>query len=162
MSRRYLGAFVAIVGTLFVIVVGSAVAHAQEAAVPTLTSASAGAGAGDDISGGACAAHVSVQIQFDGAVLVTTRSDLTGRYSAHLIIPVSAVPGSHRITVVCAGNSGTQPPTSTAVIVLLPHTGIDAATPTVVALMLLLIGGIFTIAARPRDISFAHQDAPEQ
>src|SRR5215467_3430191 len=97
-----------LLGVVLVSVVGPAVgaAHAQEASVPTLTSANASAGGGEDISGTGCAARASVQIQFDGAVLVTTRSTATGRYRAHLIIPVSAVPGSHRITVVCAGANG--------------------------------------------------------
>jgi LPXTG-motif cell wall-anchored protein len=136
------------VGAVAVLSLGSAVAHAQEA-VPTLTSASASAGGGDDISGAGCAARVSVQIQFDGAVLVTTRSTLTGRYSAHLIIPVSAVPGSHRITVVCTATTGRET-TSTAVSVTLPRTGIDAAEPTAVALTLLLIGGTFALIRRRR------------
>jgi LPXTG-motif cell wall-anchored protein len=149
MSRRRKCSRVAIVATLFALSIGSAVAHAQEAPVPTLTSASASAGGGEDISGGGCAARVSVQIQFDGAVLVTTRSTLTGRYRAHLIIPVSAVPGSHRVTVVCAGTTG-QVTSSTAVSVALPRTGSDAATPLVVALLLLLAGGGLTVAGRRR------------
>jgi len=132
------------------IFVGPAVgtAHAQEAAVPTLTSANANAGGGDDISGGGCAARVSVQIQFDGAILISTRSTATGSYGAHLIIPVRAVPGSHRITVVCVSPSGAQVTTSTTVNVALPMTGSDTAAMLAVAFGLLLVGGAMMLGRR--------------
>ena len=128
---------------------GAQVAHAQEAPVPTLTSVNANAGGSDDISGGGCAAKVAVQIQFDGAALVTTRSANNGRYSAHLIIPVSAVPGSHRITIVCAGPSG-QVSNSTTVSVGLPVTGADDAPLVAVALLSILIGAPLVLSRRRR------------
>jgi LPXTG-motif cell wall-anchored protein len=125
-------------------------AHAEPAPVPTLISATANPGGSDDISGGGCAARVSVQFQFDGALLLTTRSTATGRYSAHLVIPVSAVPGSHRITVVCAGATG-QTSNATSVTVLsgaLPHTGIDESR--LLTLGLLSVVGGTTLALTRR------------
>jgi hypothetical protein len=123
------------------------VAHAQEAAVPVLTSVNASPGGGEDISGGGCAARVSVQIQFDGAVLVRTRSTATGRYSTHLVIPVSAVPGSHRITVVCAGTSG-QVTTATTVSVDLPRTGSDSRPLAAAAILVSAIGVAMSLVRR--------------
>jgi hypothetical protein len=126
-------------------------AHAEQAPVPTLTSATANPGGGDDISGGGCAARVSVQFQFDGAVLVTTRSTATGRYSAHLVIPVSAVPGSHRITVVCASATG-QVSASTSVTVTsgaLAFTGADERRLLIVGL-LFVVGGTALVLTRRR------------
>jgi LPXTG-motif cell wall-anchored protein len=122
-------------------------AHAQEAPVPALTSATASSGGGDDLSGGGCAARVSVQIQLDGAVLVTTRSTATGRYSAHLVIPVSTVPGSHRITVVCAGTTG-QVTTATTVNVDLPRTGSDSRSLAAAAILVAAIGAALSLVRR--------------
>ena len=133
---------------LLALVVAPSVAHAQEAPVPTLTSANASAGGGDDVSGAGCAARVSVQIQFDGVVLETTRSTVTGRYRAHLIVPVSAVPGSHRVTVVCAGASG-QVTTATTVSVPLPRTGANTFPLIAIALTLILTGASLQ-GVRPR------------
>ncbi len=122
-------------------------AHAQQAPVPTLTSANASSGGGEDVSGGGCAARVSVQIQFDGAVLVTTRSTVTGRYRAHLIIPVRTVPGSHRITVECAGPNG-QVTATTSVSVDLPRTGSDSRSLAGAAILLTAIGGALSLVRR--------------
>jgi len=142
MSGRRIGLVFTLLAAIVMTVVGPAVgvAHAQEAPVPTLTSATASAGGGEDISGSGCAARVSVQIQFDSALLLTTRSTATGRYRAHLLIPVSAVPGSHRITVVCAGTKG-QVTSATTVSVGLPRTGSDPRPLALTAMLLLLIGG---------------------
>jgi LPXTG-motif cell wall-anchored protein len=148
--RLMLGAATVIAG--FLIGPMALAAHAQEAAVPTaavptLTSVNASSGGGDDVSGGGCAARVSVQIQFDGAVLVTTRSTATGRYRAHVVIPVSAVPGSHRITVVCAGTSG-QVTAATTVSVDLPRTGSDSRALAGAAILLTAIGAALSLVRR--------------
>jgi LPXTG-motif cell wall-anchored protein len=107
----------------------------------------ASAGGGEDVSGAGCAARVSVQIQFDGAVVVTTRSTGTGRYRAHLVIPVSAVPGSHRITVVCAGTNG-QVTTATTVSVGLPATGSKTGPLAGAAMFLMAIGAALSLVRR--------------
>jgi LPXTG-motif cell wall-anchored protein len=117
----------------------AAVAHAEAAPVPELTSATTSGGSADDVSGGGCLAHVSVQIQFDGVTVLTTQSTSTGHYSVHFIVPFSAVPGTHRVTVVCAGVHG-QVTTSATVAVELPHTGIDAQRPILIAVLLLSLG----------------------
>jgi LPXTG-motif cell wall-anchored protein len=123
-------------------------AQAQEVPAPTLTSTSASSGGADDVSGGGCAARVSVQIQLDGVILVTTRSSATGRYSAHLVIPVSTVPGSHRITVVCAGTTG-QVTAATTVNIELPRTGSDSRSPLAsVAILLTAIGAALSLVRR--------------
>ena len=137
----------AIVIVSFLVGPAALAAQAQEAPVPTLTSANASSGGGDDVSGGGCAARVSVQIQFDGAVLVTTRSAATGRYRAHIVIPVSAVPGSHRITVVCAGKTG-QVTVATTVGVDLPRTGSDSLTLAAAAMLLTAIGAALSLGRR--------------
>jgi len=143
--RILLGAPTVIVGLLLGPL--ALVAHAQEAPVPTLTSANASSGGGDDVSGGGCAARVSVQIQLDGAVLVTTHSTATGRYSAHLVIPVSTEPGSHRITVVCAGTTG-QVTAATTVHVDLPRTGSDSRALAGAAILLTTLGAALSLARR--------------
>jgi LPXTG-motif cell wall-anchored protein len=151
MTYRCLRAVLVVGVAVAVLVVGpgAPVAHAQEAVVPTLTSANVSPGGGDDISGGGCAARVSVQVQFDGAVLVTTASTATGSYGAHLIIPVSAVPGSHKITVVCAALSG-QVSNSTTVGVELPRTGVDVLPVIAVGCLSILVGGALVLISRRR------------
>jgi hypothetical protein len=148
--RRLRAVLVAGVG-LAVLGVGpiATIAYAQEAAVPTVTSATVSPGGGDDISGGGCAARVSVQVQFDGAVLVTSTSTATGSYSAHLIVPVSAVPGSHKITVVCAAASGTMS-NSTTIGVELPRTGLDVLPLLAVGCVSTLIGAALVVMGRRR------------
>jgi LPXTG-motif cell wall-anchored protein len=130
----------------------TAVAHAEAAPAPELASATTSAGSGEDVSGGGCLAHVSVQLQFDGVTVLTTQSTSTGHYSVHFIVPVSAVPGTHRVTVVCAGAQG-QVTNSATVAVELPHTGIDAQRPTLIALLLLLLGIPALLMRRRRQIA---------
>ena len=153
MSSSRMRAFVGIaaVATLAV-VLASTNAYAQGAPVPTLTSATVNGGGADNVSGGGCAARVSVQIQFDGVVLVRTRSDATGKYSAHLIIPVHAVPGSHRVTVVCVGSTGTEITEAAAVNVGLPLTGSNTVPLVATAASLLILGGLLS-ARRRRSVT---------
>jgi hypothetical protein len=136
MVRRIVGllAFVAVA-----VSAGAPAAYAAGEATPTLISSNVSAGGSETVSGGGCAARVSVQLQFDGVVLVTTRSTASGRYSAHLFVPVSAVPGSHRITVVCAGATG-QVSNSTSVTVELARTGANAGPVVIVAAVFLALG----------------------
>jgi hypothetical protein len=133
-------------------------AHAAGAAepTPTLTSVNVDAGGGDNVTGGGCVARATVQIQIDGVVLATTKSSATGSYSVHLIIPVSAKPGSHRLTVVCAGPAG-QVSTDTSITVNLPRTGSSSERDASVAFGFLAVG-VFLVAAskrraiNPRDV----------
>jgi LPXTG-motif cell wall-anchored protein len=144
-----LGVFLGAATVIVAVLLGPAAlaAHAQEAPAPTLTSISASSGGADDVSGGGCAARVSVQIQLDGVILVTTRSTATGRYRAHLVIPVSTVPGSHRVTVVCAGTTG-QVTAATTVNVELPRTGSDTRSLASVAILLTAIGAALSLVRR--------------
>ena len=142
---------------LLVLAVGpfTAIAGAADATptttaeIPTLTSATVDAGGTDDVSGGGCAAQASVQVQLDGVVLITTKSSATGTYSAHLVIPVSAKPGSHRITVVCAGVNG-QASSETPLTVNLAFTGSDTGPLAAAGGTCLLLGAAFVIATRKR------------
>ncbi len=131
-------------------VVPAGIAAADTAPVPTLTSASVNAGGAENVSGGGCAARASVQIKLDSAVLVTVRSGTTGQYSAHLIIPASAVTGTHRITMVCAGPSGSQVTETAAVDVQLPFSGSDTVPLGAAGFSLLLVGG--ALATRRRRV----------
>jgi LPXTG-motif cell wall-anchored protein len=145
--RLSLAAFV-----LVVLSIGPfAIAGAADASVatPTLTSSTVAAGGADDLTGGGCAARASVQVQLDGVVLVTTQSLATGRYSAHLLIPVSAKPGTHRITVVCAGANG-QVSNETDVTVTLPRTGSETGAIAAVGGACLALGALMIMVARKR------------
>jgi LPXTG-motif cell wall-anchored protein len=118
-------------------------------AVPTLTSTTVDAGGSDNISGGGCVARASVQVQLDGVVLITTKSSDTGSYSARLIIPVSAKPGTHRITVVCAGTSG-QASNDVPLTVTLPFTGAASGPLAAAGGACLLLGATFIATSRKR------------
>jgi len=117
--------------------------------IPTLTSAAVDAGGSETVSGGGCVARAQVQIQLDGVVLVTTRSSSTGRYKARLVVPVSTTPGSHKITVVCAGPSG-QLATEAAVTVNLPNTGLQSQRELALGLAMVAFGAAMMVAARLR------------
>jgi hypothetical protein len=150
-SRSLASTLLAGVVAVFVLSVGPLAAAAGAAdATPTLTSATVDPGHGETVSGGGCAARVTVQVKLDGVVLVTTRSLVTGRYSVHLVIPVSAAAGPHRVTVVCAGPSGAQVSTDAAVSVNLPNTGSSGSRD--VALALIATGAALMFGARRRTL----------
>ncbi|MGO9872890.1 MAG: hypothetical protein ACLPVY_03745 [Acidimicrobiia bacterium] len=117
--------------------------------VPTLTSATADAGGGENVSGGGCVAHVAVQVEFDRVLLVTTTSSSTGAYSAHLVVPVSATAGPHQITILCAGPRG-QITTAADVSVALPFTGIPAEREAGIALAVVALGSALALFGRRR------------
>ena len=108
-----------------VIIGQAAPASAQPEPVPTLISANPEPGASDEVTGGGCVARTSVRVQFDSVLLVTTRSTATGSYDAHLVIPVSAAPGPHRITVLCASPGGAATFTAAVAVGGLASTGTD-------------------------------------
>ena len=122
-------------------------AVAQE---PTLTSATAAPGGGEDVSGSGCVARATVQIQFDGVVVLTTRATATGSFRAHIVIPVSVVPGSHRVTVVCARVNGGTTAESSDVTVTLATTGSASSRDATVASILLVLGAGLILAAGVR------------
>ena len=126
--RRY-GFWSSVIAVLIlavaVIIAGTVPASAQPEPVPTLISANPEPGASDEVSGGGCVARTAVRVQFDSALLVTTRSTATGSYDAHLIIPVSATAGPHRIAVLCASPSGAATFTAAVVVGGLASTGTD-------------------------------------
>jgi len=121
-------------------------AGAQDA-VPTVTSASVAPGGSDTVSGGGCVARTSVQVQFDGALLVTTKSSSTGTYKTRVIVPVKATPGTHKITVLCAGPAG-QLTSSTDVSVDLARTGSRSQRDAVIAAGLIAVGGVLLLMRR--------------
>ncbi len=150
MSITRLRAFVGVAAMavlLGLVLVGTA--YADEP-TPTLTSATVNAGQTDSVSGGGCAARVSVQVSFDNAVLVTVQSGATGQYSAHLIVPRSAISGVHRVTVVCRGASGTPVTETAAVNVELPFTGSDTVPLAAAGFSLLCVGGLLATQHRRR------------
>jgi LPXTG-motif cell wall-anchored protein len=120
---------------------------APTAAAPTLTlsSATVVAGGSDGVAGRGCAARSTVKLQIDGVALLATTSSATGNYSTHLIIPVSLKPGSHRLTVVCAGPAGNVS-TSTSISVNLPRTGSSSTRDTGIAFVLLALGAFLLVA----------------
>ena len=133
--KRFLLAMM--LATIGVAGLASAATAQEGAGVPTLTSANVAPGGTDDVSGIGCVARASVRVEFDDALLVTAQSDETGRYSARIVIPVSAVPGSHRVTVLCDGPNG--PVVFRAQLsVGLPNTG--STTAPLVAFGALLLG----------------------
>jgi hypothetical protein len=123
-------------------------AGAQQLAAPALSSPTTSAGGGNDVSGGGCAARVSVQIQLDGVLLVTTTSSSTGTSRAHLILPVSTTPGTHQVTIVCAAVSG-QVNNSVPLTVELPRTGANLI-PLFVAGLASVMLGVALVRLRPR------------
>jgi hypothetical protein len=116
----------------------------------TLTHAAVAPGSGEDVSGGGCVAHVSVQVEFDNAVLVTTRSSATGQYSAHLVVPTSVAKGPHTITVVCARPSGGTLTASEPLTVGLPNTGFQSSAAVGVAAAFVTSGAMLLCATRKR------------
>jgi hypothetical protein len=104
----------------------------------------------------AASARATVRPQLDGVVLVTTRSTITGRYHAHLILPVSVAPGLHRITVVCAHPAGSSTTSDTVTVtVALPRTGASSERDAVVGSFAVLIGVMLVVGARRRALRIA-------
>jgi hypothetical protein len=125
-------------------------AHGATSGTLTLTRAVVAPGGGEDVSGGGCVARVSVQVEFDNAVVVTTRSSATGQYSAHLVVPTRVANGPHTIAVVCARPGGGTLSASEGVTVGLPNTGFQSGATIDVGAAFAACGTVLLMATRAR------------
>ena len=145
--RRWGMAMLASVTVLIVTTqMGPAIAQAT-APPPTLTKTIIVAGDSVGVSGGGCVAGTQVQVQLDSVTLVTATSTASGTYTALLVVPKAVTSGTHNVTAVCAGPNGTLT-TFNATVTVSPTatTGYSPRTPIVVAIILLMLGGVCLVA----------------
>ncbi len=118
---------------------------------PTLTKTVIVAGDSVGVTGGSCVAGTQVQIQLDSVTLVTATSTASGTYSALLVVPKAVTSGTHNVTAVCTGPNGTVT-TFNATLTVSPTatTGFSVRPPIVVAIILLILGGVCIVATNRR------------
>ena len=116
------------------------------------------------ISGSGCAPSTTVALGFDNDAQGQTTADGSGAFSGPVTVPADAAPGQHTAQAVCETSEGetlvlsaaitvegAEAPRGTAGTGALPATGQDSSVPlTKIAVMLVLVGGAFVVAARRR------------
>ena len=75
------------------------------------------------------------------------RARPAGTYSALLVVPKAVAPGTHTVTVVCAAPNGTVTTTTATITVsTTATTGYSPRPPIIVAIILLMLGGVCLVA----------------
>jgi hypothetical protein len=151
-ARRRLG-MAMLVTSVMVLAVATQVGPATAQTTPpppTLTKTVLVAGDNVGVSGSSCVAGTQVQVQLDSVTLVTATSTATGTYSTVLVVPKSATPGAHPVTVVCTGPNGTVTATGTITVSATAATGFSPRPAILVATILLVLGGACLLVTNRR------------
>ena len=145
-ARRRWGMAMLAISVVVLAVTTPGTAQATAPPPPTLTKTVVVAGDSVGVQGSGCVAGTTVQVQLDSVTLVTATSTSSGTYTALLVVPKAVAPGTHSVTVVCAGPNGITTTNATITVSPTATTGYSLRQPLVVAIILLMLGGACFIA----------------
>jgi len=119
----------------------------------TVSTTTLAPGGTDTASGSGCAAGADVVISLvPGGTLAATNATSSGDFTDTVTVPSSTATGSYKLQSTCTAPNGGVLTLSAAITVQtsLPFTGANVILPVGIAILLLVIGSLAVIFARPR------------